>query len=131
MIIIADRYLPPCIADTDTFNVSLKSSEDSKVLSVIVPFELEKPSAAVENLLKGTSFSTTLSTVFNKNASPESIEGLRWALQTGHTVDIDIQATLSDSLLEGFEDLIAKAAIGLEVVPPIVLCASIVQSLSF
>ncbi|KAF5321209.1 hypothetical protein D9619_001887 [Psilocybe cf. subviscida] len=108
-------------ADLEKALTDLKSSEDSKVLSVTVPFELEKPSAAVENLLKGTSFSTTLSTVFNKNASPESVEGLRWALQTGHTVDIDIQATLSDSLLEGFEDLIAKAAIGLEVVPPIVL----------
>lgn len=124
MIVVTDHCLP-YIADADAFNISLKSSGESKILSVAVPFELEKPSAAVENLLKVASFSITLSTVFNKNASPESVEGLRWALQTGNTVEIDIQAPISDSLLEGFEDLIAKATIGLEVVPPIVLCALI------
>jgi hypothetical protein len=42
-------------------------------------------------------------------------------------VDIDIQATLTDSLLEGFEDLIAKAAADIETVPPIVLCELVVN----
>jgi len=96
------------------------STKESQVISFIIPFELEKPDPAIETLLSTSTVATSLSTIFKKS-SPEAIEGLTWALKRGRTVDIDIQATLSDSLLEGFEDLIAKATAGLEVVPPIVL----------
>ncbi|KAJ3486756.1 hypothetical protein NLJ89_g11784 [Agrocybe chaxingu] len=96
------------------------SSEPSHVLSFIIPFNLENPDPSVEALLASSTIPTSLSTIFTKN-SPEAVQGLRWALQRGHAVDIDIQATLSDSLLEGFEDMIAKATSDLEVVPSVVL----------
>ena len=48
--------------------------------------------------------------------------GLHWALSCGRPVDIDIQATLSDSLLEGFEDMITGASVDIETLPPIILC---------
>ncbi|KAF8967847.1 hypothetical protein BDZ97DRAFT_1801529 [Flammula alnicola] len=96
------------------------SSKESQVISYIVPFDLEKPDPAIETLISSSGVPTSLSTIFTK-VSPEAIAGLRWALQRGHPVDIDIQATLSDSLLEGFEDLMAKASADLETVPPIVL----------
>ncbi|KAH9485058.1 hypothetical protein JR316_0001964 [Psilocybe cubensis] len=100
---------------------ALKSSSDnSKVISYIIPFNLEQPDPAVESLVSSAAVSTTLSTVYTGDA-PGAVDGLRWALQRGRPVDIDIQATLSDSLLEGFEDLIAKASVDLETVPPIVL----------
>ena len=96
------------------------SSKESQVLSVIVPFDLDAPDTAMETLLT-SSAALSLSTVFN-TSSPSSIKGLHWALNYGRPVDIDIQATLSDSLLEGFEDMITSASVGIENLPPIVLC---------
>ena len=96
------------------------SSKDSQVLSVIAPFDLEAPDDALEALLK-SSTALSLSTTFNKS-SPESVKGLHWALNCGRPVDIDVHATLSDSLLEGFEDMITNASAGIEKLPPIVLC---------
>ncbi|KAG6879670.1 hypothetical protein C0992_013206 [Termitomyces sp. T32_za158] len=67
---------------------------------------------------------TSLSTVFNQS-TPEGIASLRWALERGRPVDVDIQAPISDSVLESFEDIISKAITGLEKVPPIVLFAAL------
>ena len=89
-------------------------------MSLIVPFDLEAPDHAVEALFK-SSTTLSLSTVFTK-PSPESVKGLHWALNFGRPVDIDIQATLSDSLLEGFEDMLTSASVGIENLPPIILC---------
>jgi len=101
-------------------NTALKGLDpSSKVLSVIVPFDLEAPDNAVEGLLT-SSAALSLSTVFIKY-SPESVKGLHWALNFGRPVDIDIQATLSDSLLEGFEDMITNASADIKNVPPIIL----------
>jgi hypothetical protein len=97
------------------------NSKDSQIISFTIPFDLEKPEPALEDLITSSGAPISLSTVFTK-VSPEAVEGLRWALKGGHSVDIDVQATLSDSLLEGFEDLMAKATADLETVPPIVLC---------
>ena len=94
------------------------SSKESQVISVIVPFDLQAPNHAVEILLKS---STALSTVFTKS-SPDCVKGLHWALNRGRPIDIDIQAALSDSLLEEFEDMIASASAGIETLPPIILC---------
>ncbi|KIM40188.1 hypothetical protein M413DRAFT_73458 [Hebeloma cylindrosporum] len=101
-------------------NVFKESSKDSQIISFVIPFELEKPDPAIETLISSSNVPTSLSTIFKKD-SPEAVEGLRWALKRGRPVDIDIQATLTNSLLEGFEDLIAKASADLETVPPIVL----------
>jgi len=95
------------------------SSTESQVLSVIVPFDLEGPDHTIEVLMT-SSTPISLSTVFTKS-SPECIKGLHWALNRGRPVDIDIQATLSDSLLEGFEDMITSASADVEALPPIVL----------
>jgi hypothetical protein len=67
---------------------------------------------------------TSMSTVFHKS-TPEGIESLTWALERGRPVDIDLQAPISDQVLEEFEDLISKASSGLSKVAPIVLCAFI------
>ncbi|KDR75795.1 hypothetical protein GALMADRAFT_248501 [Galerina marginata CBS 339.88] len=100
---------------------ALKSNpKESQIISYVIPFDLEKPDPAIETLISSAIAPTSLSTVFTKD-SPAAIDGLRWALQRGLPVDIDIQATLSDTLLEGFEDLIAKASADLETVPPIIL----------
>jgi len=95
------------------------SSKESQILSIITPFNLEAPDKAVEELLT-SSATLSLSTVFNKS-SPDSIKGLHWALSRSRPVDIDIQATLSESLLEGFEDLITGASVDIETLPPIIL----------
>lgn len=103
--------------------IRFKSATDSKVLSFIIPFDLEKPDPAIGDLLSSATVPVSLWTVFTKN-TPEAVEGLRWALKTGKPVDIEFKATLSDSLLEGFEDLMAKASADLKDIPPIVLCTS-------
>jgi len=46
---------------------------------------------------------------------------LRWALEHGRPVDIDIQAPISDEVLEAFEDIISKATAGMSKIPPILL----------
>jgi len=70
---------------------------------------------------------TSLSTVFHKS-TPEGVASLKRALECGRPVDIDLQAPISDTVLEDFEDIISKATSGLSKVPPIVLCG-IVSSL--
>lgn len=100
------------------------NSKDSQIISFTVPFTLESPDPLLESLISSSRVPISLSTVFTR-LSPEAVEGLKWALKSGHSVDIDVQATLSDSLLEGFEDLLAKASADLENVPPIVLCTFI------
>jgi hypothetical protein len=81
---------------------------------------LEAPDKAVEELLTSSAV-LSLSTVFTKS-SPDCINGLHWGLSCKRPVDIDIQATLSDSLLEGFEDTITSASVDIETLPPIILC---------
>jgi len=110
----------PDSVDTVTVLNNLKSATDSKVISVIVPFELEKPDTTLESILSSATVQVTLCTVFT-SYTPGAVEGLRWALKTGRPVDIDVQTTLSDSGLEGFVDLLRKATADVEDIPPIVL----------
>ena len=72
-------------------------------------------------MLTLTSLPTSLSTAY-KGASDAAVEGLRWALERDRPVDIDIQAILSDVVLEGFEDTLTKSLAELPKKPPIVLC---------
>jgi len=105
--------------------VSLKATEkDPQVISYVIPFDLEKPDHSIEALIASATVPVSLSTIFTREGTPAAIDGLRWALQRGVPVDIDIQATLSDPLLESFEDLTAKASADLSFVPPIVVCES-------
>lgn len=86
---------------------------DVPVLSVLVPFNLDAapPSDHPSYLPGSTKLPTSLSTTFVKSG-PESIPALSWALQHSRTVDIDIRSDLatSDTLWEGFEEVLTSAA---------------------
>lgn len=86
-----------------------------------MPFDITKPDRSLEALIATSKVPVSLSTVYNE-ASPEAIEGLKWALSQGRPVDIDVHVILTDASLEGFEDTVGKAAEGIESPPPIVLC---------
>jgi hypothetical protein len=67
----------------------------------------------------------SLCTVY-KETTEHSIASLRWALQQGRPVDIDIQADMNNAekVWEALEDLITKATADLEKPAPIVLSLS-------
>ncbi|KAH0589015.1 hypothetical protein H2248_004791 [Termitomyces sp. 'cryptogamus'] len=88
------------------------------IISLSIPFKLEDKDQTFPSYL--SKVPTSLSTVFNKS-TPDGIASLRWALELGRPVDVDIQAAISDAILESFEDIISKATAGLNKVPPIVL----------
>jgi len=103
---------------------------DNLLISIAIPFNLEDEQQAMPSEVAALPMATSLSTVFSRSsldrhaddrASGRAAESLRWALQRGRPVDIDIQGTLSDALLEGLEDLLTKAAADVSDVPPIVL----------
>ncbi|KAF9543449.1 hypothetical protein CPC08DRAFT_738664 [Agrocybe pediades] len=62
-----------------------------------------------------------LSAVFSRETTSATVDGLRWALQRGVPVDIDIHATLSGFLFESLDDLVSAACDGLDHITPIVL----------
>lgn len=84
----------------------------------MVPFSLEgtdRPSLP-------TSYPVSLATVFTR-VTPNSVENLKWALQQGRPVDIDVHADItSEDVFESFEDLLSKAMADVSHVPPIILC---------
>ncbi|KAL1710557.1 hypothetical protein EV121DRAFT_251327 [Schizophyllum commune] len=86
------------------------------ILSLAVPFGLED----TEHTLPSSSLPLTLHTVY-KSASPQAQDGLRWAMQQGRPVVIDMEAVFEDSVWEGFEDALGKSTADLEKVPPIIL----------
>ncbi|KAG6832632.1 hypothetical protein H0H92_014468 [Tricholoma furcatifolium] len=106
-------------ADLEKVVEQLSSAElPTRVISLSVPFRLEDKTQSLPAYL--SKVPTSLSTVFN-DSTPEGVQSLRWALERGRPVDIDIQAAISDVVLESFEDIISKATDGLSNVPPIVL----------
>lgn len=94
------------------------ASSDIPIISLSVPFKLEDKTQNFPTYL--SEIPTSLSTVFNES-TPEGVESLKWALKRGRPVDVDIQAAISDAVLESFEDIISKATDGLTKIPPIVL----------
>jgi len=108
-------------ADLSQINEQLSSSADAdKIVSLIVPFNAEERDPALEGQLAATKIPTSLATVYTA-PSEELVAGLRWALERGRPVDIDIQVTLTEQTLESFEEVIANATKGLDKSPPIVL----------
>ncbi|KAF9012419.1 hypothetical protein BDQ17DRAFT_1232265 [Cyathus striatus] len=112
IISFAPNYLNQIAEDT--------TKDLSNITAAIVPFTLEKPESEVEKLISELPVPTSLSTVFTR-ASPEATAGLRWALERGRPVDIDVQAILSDAVLEELEDILSKAAENLDSAPPVIL----------
>jgi hypothetical protein len=94
-----------------------------------VPFRLEDGKQETPSYIASSPIPISYSTVFNKS-TPEGVESLRWALQQGRPIDIDIQAPISDAVLESFEDIIQRATDGLTDIPPIILCRSLTVVLS-
>ncbi|PFH50924.1 hypothetical protein AMATHDRAFT_47531 [Amanita thiersii Skay4041] len=62
----------------------------------------------------------SLSTIFYQS-SPEAPNALRRALEVGRPVDIDLYNASADGVLEGVQDLLAKATTDLPKVPPIII----------
>ncbi|KAJ7091284.1 hypothetical protein C8R44DRAFT_955517 [Mycena epipterygia] len=91
------------------------------ILSLMVPFQLATAQQELPSYVSGLSIPISLSTSFSQS-NPEAIASLKWALSQGRPVDIDVQAALSESAFEGFEDLLSKAIADLQSVPPIIVC---------
>ncbi|KAF5354988.1 hypothetical protein D9756_005382 [Leucocoprinus leucothites] len=95
---------------------------NTRVLSVMVPVDLENPtsiSTAIAAVSK-SSVPVSFSTVFSKS-TPDGIVGLRELLQKGRPVDIEVQASTTDGSLEGLEEFLTRATAELEGIPPIIL----------
>ncbi|KAJ3570271.1 hypothetical protein NP233_g4512 [Leucocoprinus birnbaumii] len=93
-----------------------------KVLSVMIPVELENPTS-ISTAVAVTSKSNipvSFSAVFSKS-TPEAIAGLREVLQKGQPVDIEVQTGATDFSLEGLEEFLTRATADLEGIPPIIL----------
>lgn len=104
------------------FPHSLETSSDlDRILSLSVSYELEKPDESLASTLASAKVPTSLSTVYTA-ASEDATKGLKWGLEQGKAVDIDVQVVLTEATLEGFEDTVGKAAEGIASPPPIVLC---------
>ena len=96
---------------------------------MLVPFNLESPPPTdIPSYLSGSAnFHTSLTTIYTK-LSPQNTPALSWALQNSRTVDIDVRSdlTVSDSVFEGFEELLATATKVVEgsdkKLAPIILC---------
>ncbi|KAJ3883586.1 hypothetical protein F5051DRAFT_363356 [Lentinula edodes] len=87
------------------------------VVSVMVPFSLDKSDRPTS---LPTSHPVSLTTVFT-GVTTNSVENLKWALQQGRPVDIDIHADLTDDVFESFEDLLSKSMADVSPIPPIIL----------
>jgi hypothetical protein len=89
----------------------------------MIPFVLEDPASittAIE-VASRSSVPVSFSTIFSKS-TPEGIVGLKEILQKGRPVDIEIQTSITDVSLEGFEEFLTRASAELEGLPPIILC---------
>jgi hypothetical protein len=93
--------------------------DTADVLAVGVPFDIENPTSSQFSDLDLKTRKTLYTTV--KQLAPGSNEGLRWALQQGCPVDVDVQVTFSDASFESFQELISSASADLAQSGPIIL----------
>ncbi|THV02353.1 hypothetical protein K435DRAFT_775568 [Dendrothele bispora CBS 962.96] len=107
-------------ADQETLSKVMETKSVAPFLSVVVPFDLDATEPPSLPILSSSPVPISLSTAFTKS-SPEAVKNLRWALQQGRPVDIDIRTDLTDPVFESLEDLLAKSTADLPSVPPIVL----------
>lgn len=107
-------FVVPHVNDANSFTSAI--SKDA-VTSVSVPLSASPstlPSASVP-----VSFYTSYT-----SSTPEGISALKWALQQGRPVDIDVKISLTDTKFEEFEDFLTKATDFPEgtTIPPIIIC---------
>lgn len=94
-------------------SITRVSASQTSILAVLVPFSLEggAPATTPAYLNNGSQKpQIILSSSFTKN-TPAAAEALKWALDNGFSIDIDVQTNLKDSESEweALEDLFAKA----------------------
>ncbi|GJJ06626.1 hypothetical protein Clacol_000820 [Clathrus columnatus] len=91
----------PADASPDTLEDIKQQYPLMKILSVITPVDLNQGP-----LTEAPRFGQTRVTLFIQftRSSPKLIEGIRWALENGYVVDIDIQSSIEGS--EGLEELL-------------------------
>ncbi|KAM6502187.1 hypothetical protein JOM56_002164 [Amanita muscaria] len=90
------------------------------IISLMIPFELAKPVPSNNLSSPDPLIPISLSTIYYQN-TPEAAETLKWALQQGRPVDIDLPNASTDGVLESLQDLLAKATADLIQVPTIVI----------
>lgn len=99
----------------------ISADKNGSIVSVVVPFRLEDPIPSEPPVyLSSSSIPITLTTVYTQ-LSPQASASLRWALQQGRPVDIDLQVTLTETSFEAFEDLLTKSTAELSKIPPIMI----------
>jgi hypothetical protein len=105
--------------------IRIKSAQPTElILNVSVPFGLSDANHDhTVSTLSSLSIPRALSTAFIAPGTSD-IESLKWALQQGVPVDIDVQAQLSNEVFEKFEEILTKATDLPEgtKLPPIILC---------
>ncbi|KAG7098660.1 hypothetical protein E1B28_000576 [Marasmius oreades] len=105
--------------------ISRLAADKSKtsIISVMVPFQLDAPPEELLTtaVLHNSPIPVSLATTFNAKATPQNVSTLKWALEQGRPVDIDVQADLKEDVFDTLEDLLYKATVNLEKVPPIIL----------
>jgi len=108
-------------SEQDKLKDILASRQNSTpIISLVIPFNLKDPAPSVIPTSPDPSIPISLSTVFY-NRTPEAVEALKWALETGRPVDIDLPDASTEGVMEGIQDLLVKATADLKQVPPIIL----------
>ena len=92
----------------------------------MIPFELAKPVPSNSLSSPDPLIPISFSTIFYQS-TPEAAEALKWALQQGRPVDIDLPNASTDGVLEGLQDLLAKATADLIQIPAIVISEFVKQ----
>lgn len=98
-----------------TLSTITSTASEVPILSILVPFSLADgaPSAPPTYLPTPTSSSShppvVLSATYTKS-TPQAVSALKWALDNGYSVDLDVQADLrgKESEWEAFEDFFCK-----------------------
>lgn len=89
------------------------------ILALSVPFTLEN--GVPVGIPSSSKVRIALSTVY-KRQTPEVVEALKWALERGHVVDVDVQFDNDESSYESLEDTLSKASQNLKENSAIVMC---------
>ncbi|TDL26303.1 hypothetical protein BD410DRAFT_576545 [Rickenella mellea] len=87
-------------------------SADTQIISILAPFPLENgvPANPPSFIGSNSKIPVHLLTTYSK-PSVQHAEGIRWALQNGHVVDIEVEGTIpdGDAGWEGLEELVDKS----------------------
>jgi hypothetical protein len=111
--------------DLDKALEELESGNDL-ILSIAVPFQLGSPPPS---RLPSSRKPLVLSTAYTGPAQQLGVSTLKWALENGRAVDVDIQCDImqDDALWEDFEDMLARVTADITKSTPIILCTCLLR----